>query len=211
MQVEMDDAGLDLALRVAPTMGGKRLVANLRTLGQKFQRVIVGDLLTGSVLNRRTGRGQRSIFYRVIEGTENDVELVVGADLNKAPYMRINALGGEIRARRGRYLAIPLDAAKTGNGVARFSAADVKANPEAFGYSGTFVRKGNRGPIVFGVKGKTIVPLFVLKESVAIPSRNFLHVAQTFLGDDIREAVSDVAQVIVDTVAGDAPTSGGDQ
>jgi hypothetical protein len=207
MSVIYDDHGLDFALKAAPGMGGKRLVKNMQTLGQKFQRVLVGDVLNGMVLRRRTGRGGRSIFYRVVEGSANDVELIVGADLNKAPYMRAQALGAEIRPTHGRYLAIPLNAAKTGNGVARFSAADVKASPSSFGYKSTFVRVGSHGPIIFGVKDGGIVPLFVLKSSVTLPSRNFLRVAKQFLVADIDEAFNDVAQVIVDTATSGAPAT----
>lgn len=212
LQVAFLDHELDVALQTAPGMGGRRLVSNFRLLGQKFQRLIVGDLLTGAVLNRRTGAGQRATFYRVEENDETGVSLTVGSDLGKAPYMRAQALGATITPKRGRFLAIPLAAARTGNGVARFSAGDLQRDPEALGYDGSFVRRGPSGsPIVFGVIGKKFVPLFVLKTSVTLPARNYLLVAQTFLGQDIRDAVDDVAEIIVQTVVrGGGASEGGD-
>lgn len=210
------DEGLDFALQTAPGMGGRRLVSNFRALGLKFQRLIVGNLLNGAVLNRRTATGQRATFYRVEENDVAGVTLTVGSDLSKAPYMRALALGATITPKNGRYLAIPLEAARTGRGVARFSAADLRRNPSAVGYTSSFVKQGSTGvPIVFGVKDKKVVPLFVLKPSVTLPSRNYLLAAQTFLGADIREAVDDVAQVIVDETVrssggGSAGASGDD-
>ena len=64
----------------------------------------------------------------------------------------------------------------TGNGVARGTAAQVKANPVAFGFKATFIPKGH--DVIMGVplaaKHRTAIPLFALKPSVTIPGRHFI-------------------------------------
>jgi len=198
---DYNDAALRQALERAPDGITGALVERLRSVGQKAEHLIKGTLLTGEVLNRRTGMGQRSIFYRVVDDPGgNAIALYVGANLAVAPYMRIHALGGTIRPKSGRYLAIPLDAAKTASGVARFSAREVIEDPASFGFSGTFFRNG----ILFGsrykrakvdgqsvqVEGGKVVPLFALKTSVQIPQNNYLAIARHRLDRDITQAVT---------------------
>ena len=78
----------------------------------------------------------------------------------------------EIRPTKAQFLAIPLDAAKTGAGVARGKPRDALWGP-------TFIAKSKAGNlIIFGYSGgtkasksDTSIPLFVLKKSVVIPRR----------------------------------------
>lgn len=78
----------------------------------------------------------------------------------------------EIRPTKAQFLAIPLDAAKTGAGVARGKPRDALWGP-------TFIAKSKAGNlIIFGYSGgtkasksDTPIPLFVLKKSVVIPRR----------------------------------------
>lgn len=197
---DYQDHGLAERLGAVPRALSSALVPRLRVLGQKAEQLIKGTLLTGEVLDRRSGMGMRSIFYRLEdEADDNAVTLVVGADLGIAPYMRVLAYGGTIRPKNGRYLTIPLEAARTPSGVARFSARDVIADPAAHGFSGTFFRDG----VLFGskykrktvegqsvsVEGGKVVPLFALKESVQMPQRNYLAIARDRLDGDIRAAM----------------------
>ena len=80
-----------------------------------------------------------------------------------------------IKPKRGKYLAIPLDAMKTKAGVARGGTAFAK---QKFGK--TFVQKSKKGNLIIfasklkgrGKKRKSeLIPLFVLKKSVTIKTR----------------------------------------
>jgi hypothetical protein len=196
MEIVFDMATADKHLEEGPGGIQRDLVGNFRTLGQKFDALIKGKLLMGEVLDRRTGMGQRSIFYRVEDDPiGNTVTLIVGANLAIAPYMRILAYGGTIRPKTGRFLTIPLDAAKTPSGVARFSARDVINDPQAHGYASTFFRnqmlfgvRADAGPRVMR-EGRHLVPLFALKTQVQIPQNNYLAIAKDRLHDDTRAAV----------------------
>lgn len=149
------------------------------------------EKLDGQLLNKRTGTGQRSIFYRVgIDG--KDVYIVVGADLEKAVYMRVQELGATIVPTHSQYLTIPLAAVLTGNGVARFSARDVISDPGAYGYVGTFFHN----QVLFGkLQGGGIEPLFALKKSVTIKPVGYLH--STF-DEQVEHVVDAFAQSILD-------------
>jgi hypothetical protein len=196
MEIVFDIATADTALKAAPERMHAGLITNFRGLGQKAEALIKGQLLTGEVLDRRSGMGQRSIFYRIEDDRGNEtVTLFVGANLQIAPYMRIHAYGGTIRPKRAKFLTVPLDAAKTASGVNRFSARDVIGNPSAYGYSSTFFRN----QVLFGVRagagprvvseGRHVVPLFALKDQVQIPQNNYLAIARHRLDGDIRAAV----------------------
>ena len=115
---------------------------------------------------KRTGRARRAIFSRLErKRRRNDVTLLVGANLSKAPYLKVLELGAMIRPTPGTKLAIPIGRALSGRGVAKFSAAALKANPGAFGYAKTWVSKD----VVLGERSSgRIDPLFALKGQVLI-------------------------------------------
>lgn len=88
-----------------------------------------------------------------------------GTDRAVLEYARVHEHDGTtiIRAKRGKYLTIPLDEAKTARGVARGKARD---------FLDTFVRRSKAGNlIIFQDRADTIVPLFVLKEQVSVKGR----------------------------------------
>ena len=132
-------------------------------LARYMKRLVRGDLLTV-----RTGTAARSIFWSLARVGRTQ-ELSVGADLSRAPYMRIQDLGGRIVPRRSANLTIPIGAALTGSGVPRFTARELIDTPEAFGYQGTFVAKD----IIFGKNRASITPLFVLSKGVTITGVRF--------------------------------------
>jgi hypothetical protein len=187
---ESNAANVAEALGAKPTKIGKRVLEGLRDVGITLQNYLQKDLLSGQLLGVRTGQGRRSIFWRV-EGddTNGEMSVVVGADLTVAKYMRIQNDGGTITAK-GKLLTIPLPAALTGNGVARFTAANLRENPTAYGYIGSFVRNG----IIFGkLDGKEIVPLFVLRQSVTIQGVGYLGRAYTDKIDWVRDRLAAAA------------------
>jgi hypothetical protein len=196
-EFSVDDNGLSVNLASASSVAGKKLIENMRLLGQEYVRDIRDNRLSGQMLTVRTGQGRRSIFYRLeASDVSQGVELVIGADLSVAKYMRAQALGATITPKRGRFLAIPIGAAKTAKGVARFSAHMLMQNPGAAGYDGSFIRKS----IIFGVKNRGIVPLFVLKPSVTLPSRDYMQASKEALEGRTHELLEDVAKATVQTI-----------
>lgn len=134
---------------------------------RELSRTVRAERLSGQDLKKRTGTLSRAVFERV-EDAGDDVFGVVGVDLAKAPHGRVQDLGGRIVPKRARNLTIPLDAALTGNGVKKFGARDVIADPVRYGYDGTFTK----GDVIFGTqarkRGMKLVPLFKLSKAVVI-------------------------------------------
>src|SRR6188474_2692263 len=83
-------------------------------------------------------------------------------------YARIHELGGEIKPKKGRYLAIPLKALRRG------AAGGSSLSPKDFPFGGFFFRS-KKGNLIYAVREKgtqgRVIPLFVMKESVRIPRR----------------------------------------
>ena len=228
MELIVDERGLIARLERAPHVTGKATVQAMRRIGRLFETTIKGEFLSGQLLRVRTGAGRRSIFHRVDVGadeTVDDVVLKVGADLGTARYMRLLALGGIIRPKQGRYLTIPIGEAKTASGVPRFTARELIENPQAFGYDSTFFHKS----ILFGVKGRfrrrtiegqrvqvrqgsigTVVPLFVLRTSVTIPSRNYLMAARDRLRPAVEDELRGIGQKLVQVLVTEKGTGGTD-
>ncbi len=138
-------------------------------------------------LATRTGALKRSLRSGVEGSGLSDLRLRnVSAGV---AYARVQEEGGEIRPQNGRYLTIPLDAAKTAAGVARFSARQfIDSHPgETF-----FARKGDRLTLMWapdkvksggptspgrfavnatsgGTKAARVIPMFALVRKVEIP------------------------------------------
>lgn len=157
---------------VLSTSIGTALADGMVRVGVGLRAHLAEDHLSGQDLQVRTGAGRRSSFYRVETGSDRAITVVVGNDLRQARYMRAQDQGATITPKQAASLTIPIGAARTANGVARFSARDVIGNPGSFGYVGTFVRDG----ILFGSKGKKErpVPLFILAKRVHLRPVGFL-------------------------------------
>lgn len=154
-------------------------------------------------LTVRTGRLRASIRHEVRVEDQNLVG-VVGVE--NVPYAAVQEYGTKgkggffptiVPKPPGKVLTIPLDAAKTASGVARFTAREAKeAYPE-----GTFWENpegGSDNPVLFGKKGKKLVPLFVGVPRVDITPKHFLRDAITAVEGDFRERLLDgiVTQLI---------------
>jgi hypothetical protein len=121
-------------------------------------------------LHRRTGALVNSVQSGGVKHTSGTVTgtTLIGQGL---PYARAQEDGATIVPTHGQYLAVPLAAALTPAGVARFAPRDATSA----GYSYTFIEKG----IIFGAKWSgsrgenEAVPLFKLVRSVTIPARPF--------------------------------------
>jgi hypothetical protein len=155
--------------------GKDTIAAKVKNLGPAVRRSarkrlgIVGEHLATyyrehfeeSGLHVRSGDMRRSGAMMAVEEDEYGLRggLLVGQGL---PYPPVQEFGATITPKTAQHLAIPLDAALTDAGVARFSPRDA----EAAGYK-TFVR----GKIMYGTRDGQLFPLFVLVDSVTIPAR----------------------------------------
>lgn len=114
-------------------------------------------------LSTRSGKLMKSIIDSVsVSGTTIEtIEGTIGSDL---VYAGVQEFGGTIRAKRVKYLTIPLKAALDAHGIPlKRSARD---------WENTFVARSKAGNlIIFQKNGASITPLYVLKTSVYIPPR----------------------------------------
>ena len=168
LRIDVDSERVVVHLGKLPAAIGRSLEKKLRTtIGPGLKRYMQG-LVRNDLLKVRTGTAARSIFWRLARVGKAQ-ELSVGADLSRAPYMRIQDLGGRIVPKRAAHLTIPIGAALTASGVPRFTARELIDTPEAFGYQGTFVAKD----IIFGKNSASITPLFVLSKGVTLKGVGF--------------------------------------
>lgn len=178
MTLTFDDGGLRANLEHAPNVTGVQLQKWMDMVVKHLAKAVQANIAKGGgFIGRRTGTLARSITFAV---TISAGQIVgdVWPDLAIAPYGEIQETGGTIVPKHGVALAVPLPAMLTPNGVARGTAAAVKANPQAFGFVGTFIAKG----VIFGkIARGAIVPLFALKGSVTLPARRYL--AQTLAAE----------------------------
>ena len=123
-------------------------------------------------LNVRTGRLIGSLDYTV-KRTGKVVSVTVSSGGSstggEVRYAAVHEFGsnGPITPKGGKYLRLPLPAALTADGVDRNSNRSVRGD-DSFKFVPTTRLKGNN-PLL--VKVDTLVPWYVLKESVTIPAR----------------------------------------
>lgn len=166
VQIEVKEKSLAQRFGKMPAAVIQGVTEGLNELGVELSREMI------SVIPHRSGAARKSIGHE-LRAAGLIPALAVGSIIAPPPYMRILDKGGTIKPRNGRYLTIPLGAARTPSGAyVRFTARQVISNPESAGYSGTFIRNG----IIFGVKGdgdaRTIEPLFKLVEQVTRAATN---------------------------------------
>lgn len=139
-----------------------RLLRDRLAMGER----LIKYNLSGSVLHRRTGNLARQVAF-TIEGGQEKITGRVGI-IKSGPataYAAIHVTGGIIRPRKGQFLTVPLSAALTAAGVARFSARQVP---------GAFFLRSKRGNLLLVRRiAGGIEPLFVLKRQVRIPKRDY--------------------------------------
>lgn len=143
----------------------KPVSQRLRKFGQRLRDELRREI------PKRSGRARRGVFSKLErKRKQNDVTVIVGANLKKAPHLRVLEEGATIVPKRASRLAIPIGRAQTRAGVGRFSAAALRDNPEAFGYADSFVRRD----VVFGVRSSGRVdPLFALRKRVVLYRRSY--------------------------------------
>jgi hypothetical protein len=171
-----DDGGLRLSLAQAPSVTPILIQHWMTDVVAHLHAAVAKNIGDGGFIGRRTGDLARAIKDDVTV-TSDGAEGTVWPDPTQVAYGTIQEEGGTVIPKTAQFLAIPLDAMLTGNGVARGTAAQVRADPTGFGFTGTFVHDG----VIFGAEGSSrgasVIPLFALKSSVVLPARHYL--AQT--------------------------------
>lgn len=133
----------------------------------------------------RTGHLRRSIQgSSAVDSNGMSVRLRAGGGTGAVKYARIQELGGTVRPKKGRYLRIPLKAAKTAAGVDRYAGPLRQALP------GLFVLRAKSGKLfLVQPKGKgkrrKLVYLYLLVERSVIGPHPYL-----------RPSIDEAAQVL---------------
>lgn len=168
-----------------------------------IERALKGNL-SGSALNVRSGMLRASIGSRV-DVAKGEMTATIGSGARQGArmkYANIQETGGTVTPKRRQYLTVPLDAAKTASGVARFTARDVMRHRTQ--YDGSFVHDG----VIFGYmkRGKykksgglklDITPLFALKTSVTLPASHYLtRTSQETFADANREILTGIQETL---------------
>lgn len=140
----------------------ERIHARLLSYTKRFA-FGVPPRLVRSNMNGRAGRLGGSFDAASVVNTPQEVAVVL---YSTHPGARLQEKGGVVHAK-GKRLAIPLDAALTGD------AGAARGSPRQWPDAETFVlRRGDRALVMLrGVDGADPKPLFVLLQSVTIPPR----------------------------------------
>ena len=143
----------------------REVTTRFRTLGQTIRNELRAEI------PKRSGRARRAVFSKLERRRQqNDVTVLVGGNLAKAPHLKTLEKGALIRPTTAQKLAIPIGRATTRSGVGRFSAGQLRQTPEAFGYVASFVRND----IVFGERANgRIDALFALKDQTLVTRRSY--------------------------------------
>ena len=169
-----DDGGLSVNLANAPQVTTLQLQKFVTAVETHLLGAVARNMGNGGLIGVRTGDLRRALKMQPPQVTTDGIEGSVYVDPAQVPYGGIQEEGGTVIPKTAQFLAIPLEAMQTGNGVARGTAAQVRDEPGAFGFTGTFIAKG----VIFGKagtgKGASIIPLFALKSSVILPGRHFM-------------------------------------
>jgi len=119
---------------------------------------------SGSTLSRRSGALVSAIqnSVKVYGNTLRDIQGTIGAP--GLLYGRIQETGGVITPKRAQYLTVPLPAALNADGTPK--------KRSARDWDKTFIIRSKAGNLLIVQKnGRDLVPLYVLRTSVTIPSR----------------------------------------
>jgi hypothetical protein len=150
---------------------------------------------SGIILKRRTGNLAKSLGWRVDKDQNGNWEGIIGSGAtlktNRMIYANILETGGVIRPVTAKMLAIPIGEALTPAGVARFKPREITSQG---GYEKSFIRRSKSGNLLlFGARGKSITPLFVLKDSVTIPEFRYMAIT-------VEQTQGKVVDAIVDKI-----------
>ncbi len=195
------DAGMQVSLAQAPQVIGLQLQKWITQVMYHLQAAVARNMGSGGLIGVRTGDLRRALKTVIAVGDGGVVGELYPDDALVA-YGAIQEEGGTVIPRNATALAIPLSAMQTGNGVARGTAAQVRANPQAFGFSSTFIPKGH--DVIMGKElGGGVIPLFALKPSVVIPARHYMATTLlqewAWIADLLEQITGDAVNVLFQT------------
>ena len=162
INVQFNAEEFSRAMREVPDRLHTELLAGLklhhrRFLGH-FKRTRMRSSRSGDGVQSRSGALRRSFDHAW--GGANLDDLFVSTFSAGVPYARIQEEGGEVKAKPGRYLAIPLDAAKTAAGVQRKPPRQ---------WSDTFFIRSKKGTLLLMQKrAHDMIPLFAMVKRVVL-------------------------------------------
>lgn len=159
VSIQLDMKGFDKGVKEMPKKMYAGMKNAFRTVGDSFlQKFQMTRLVGRPGLKKPTGHLAGSFKRIVFGGDIKSLNMIVFTD---SKYARIHEHGGTVKPKRGKYLSIPLDAAKTSTGASRYtSPRDVPGLR-----FGGFSKAGNPLLRLDGV------PMYVLVKSVKIPKR----------------------------------------
>ena len=168
IEMNLDKASIEKAMKKLSSLSVKDRSGKIFQGFQECGALLANALKRaagGTILKRRTGNLANSVGSKVVTDRE-DIYAEVGSGAltgGRMKYASIHEHGGVIRPKNGKFLAIPLPAARTAGGVAR-------GTPRS--YQNTFIAKG----IIWQRIGnfKKTIPLFSLKRSVTIPASHYM-------------------------------------
>lgn len=181
-----------------PRDEGRAVYRGFVRAGLLIERALKGNI-SGGYLDVRSGRLRASIGSR-IDVDADGLTATIGSGArqgDRIKYANIHETGGTVVPRVRQWLTVPLSAAQTASGVARFTAQDVRQHRTQ--YDGSFIQDSiifgymKRGKYKKGGLNLNIVPLFVLKKSVTIP-------ASRYLSRTAEETFMDANKMIMETV-----------
>lgn len=166
LDVRLDARAVLRTLDSVPVFVRKDVKARFRTLGQSLRNEL------RMKIPKRTGRARRAIFSRFDRVREqNDIAILVGGNVAKAPHLKTLEEGATIKPKRARMLTVPVGRAANRHGVAKFTARELKENPQAFGFASTWIRDD----VILGeTLGGKVEPLFALRQSIVFPRRSYV-------------------------------------
>lgn len=144
----------------------KRLTRNVKKTLDKGGVFIAGAISRESKrkIKKRTGALGRGWFHVMLGTLLGNLKLIVYTNIK---YAATQDKGATISPRKARMLAIPLPAAQTGAGVAKYPSPLRQHGPPMF------MIKSRRGNLLLMSK-ESGEPLFVLKKKVRIPARPYI-------------------------------------
>jgi len=182
--LEISTAGRDAIefARRFPERFARALMPAAQAMAETIASGVVESQFGGDPLNTITGTLWKSVTWRALK-IGDSIVLAIGVIRGPATaYAKIQEEGGTVRAKPGKALAIPLDAAKTSGGRPRYPLGPRDPKLAAH-YPATFIKKSpGKAPVIYGIKvvaggGKRrgkLVPLFALVKSVRIIPTNWL-------------------------------------
>lgn len=200
-EIRIDSRAALAKLERIPEFVSKEIRSRFRTLGQALRNELRLQI------PRETGRARRAIFSKFDRRREkNDIALLVGGNVGKAPHLKIIERGGRIRPKTAQFLAVPIGPAANRHGGAKFQAKDLKANPQAYGYVRTWVHDD----VVMGERASgDVEPLFALKREVIFPRAGARGPIRTFRDRNEARIKREVESAVIAGLHAGAGAGGG--